>query len=51
VLREFIEVDRRHIAVAAIAKLVREGLLDAKIQQAAIARYGVNVERAAPWTI
>jgi pyruvate dehydrogenase E1 component len=51
VLREFFEVDRRHIAVAAIAELVREGLLDAKIQQAAITRYGVNVERAAPWTI
>jgi pyruvate dehydrogenase E1 component len=51
VLREFFEVDRRHIAVAAIAELVREGLLDAKIQQAAITHYGVDVERAAPWTI
>jgi pyruvate dehydrogenase E1 component len=51
VVREFFEVDRHHIAVAAIAELVREGLLDAKIQQAAITRYGVNVERAAPWTI
>jgi pyruvate dehydrogenase complex dehydrogenase (E1) component len=51
VLREFFEVDRCHIAVAAIAELVREGLLDAKIQQAAITRYGVDVERAAPWTI
>ena len=51
VLREFFEIDRRHIAVAAIAELVREGLLDAKIQQAAITRYGVNVERSAPWTI
>ena len=51
VLREFFEVDRRHIAVAAIAELVREGLLDVQIQQAAITRYGVDVERAAPWTI
>jgi pyruvate dehydrogenase E1 component len=51
VLREFFEVDRRHIAVAAIAELVREGLLDAQIQHSAITRYGVNVERAAPWTI
>jgi pyruvate dehydrogenase complex dehydrogenase (E1) component len=42
---------QQYSAVAAIAELVREGLLDAKIQQAAITRYGVNVERAAPWTI
>jgi pyruvate dehydrogenase E1 component len=51
VLREFFEVDRRHIAVAAIAELVREGLLDARIQQAAITRYAVDAERAAPWSI
>jgi pyruvate dehydrogenase E1 component len=50
-LREFFEVDRRHIAVAAIAELVREGRLDARIQQAAIARYAVDAERAAPWTM
>jgi pyruvate dehydrogenase E1 component len=50
-LREFFEVDRRHIAIAAIAELVREGVLDAKIQQAAITRYAVDAERAAPWTI
>jgi pyruvate dehydrogenase E1 component len=50
-LREFFEVDRRHIAVAAIAELVREGVLDARIQKAAITRYAINVERAAPWTI
>jgi pyruvate dehydrogenase E1 component len=51
VLREFFEVDRRHIAVAAIAELVREGVLDASTQKAAIARYSVNVEQAAPWMI
>jgi pyruvate dehydrogenase E1 component len=50
-LREFFEVDRRHIAIAAIAELVREGRLDASIQQDAITRYAVNVDRAAPWTI
>jgi pyruvate dehydrogenase E1 component len=50
-LREFFEVDRRHIAIAAITELVREGRLDAGIQQAAIIRYAVNVERAAPWTV
>jgi pyruvate dehydrogenase E1 component len=50
-LREFFEVDRRHIAIAAIAELVREGVLDAKIQQAAITRYAVDAERVAPWTI
>jgi pyruvate dehydrogenase E1 component len=50
-LREFFEMDRRHIAVAAIAELVRGGRLDARIQQAAITRYEVNAERAAPWTM
>jgi pyruvate dehydrogenase E1 component len=50
-LREFFEVDRRHIAIAAITELVREGGLDAGIQRAAIIRYAVNVERAAPWTV
>jgi pyruvate dehydrogenase E1 component len=51
VLQEFFEVDRRHIAIAAIAELVREGVLDARIHKAAIIRYSVNVERAAPWMI
>ena len=51
VLREFFEVDRRHIAVAAIAELVREGVLDARTQKAAITRYSVNVEQADPWMI
>jgi pyruvate dehydrogenase E1 component len=50
-LREFFEVDRRHIAIAAIAELVREGMLDAETQKAAIARYSINVEQAAPWMI
>jgi pyruvate dehydrogenase E1 component len=50
-LRDFFEVDRRHIAIAAITELVREGRLHASIQQDAITRYAVNVDRAAPWTI
>src|SRR5258708_2767299 len=50
-LREFFEVDRRHIAIAAIAELVREGMLDAETQKAAITRYSINVEQAAPWMI
>jgi pyruvate dehydrogenase E1 component len=50
-LREFFEIDRHHIAIAAIAELVREGMLDARTQKAAITRYSVNVEQGAPWMI
>jgi pyruvate dehydrogenase E1 component len=50
-LREFFEVDRCHIAVAAISELAREGRLDRGILQAAITRYALDVERSAPWTV
>jgi pyruvate dehydrogenase E1 component len=50
-LRDFFEVDRRHIAITALGVLVREGKLAREKLQAAIARYGIDVERAAPWTL
>jgi pyruvate dehydrogenase E1 component len=50
-LREFFEVDRRHIAVAAISELARQGRLDRSILQSAITRYALDVERNAPWTV
>jgi pyruvate dehydrogenase E1 component len=50
-LREFFEVDRRHIAVAAISELTRQGRLDRSILQSAITRYALDVERNAPWTV
>ena len=48
-LREFFEVDRHHIAVAALSSLVRDGHLGRDTLQTAITRYRVDVERAAPW--
>jgi pyruvate dehydrogenase E1 component len=50
-LRNFFEVDRHHIAVAAVSALVANGQLSAQTLQAAITQFGVDVERAAPWTV
>jgi pyruvate dehydrogenase E1 component len=50
-LRNFFEVDRHHIAVAAVSALVANGQLSAQTLQAAITQLGVDVERAAPWTV
>ncbi len=48
-LREFFEVNRQHIAVAAIAELVRDGRLDAGVLPAALARFSVEAAPCAPW--
>ena len=50
-LRDFFEVDRRHIAVAALSALVESGHLDRQIVGSAIVRYQINAARAAPWTL
>jgi pyruvate dehydrogenase E1 component len=50
-LRDFFEVDRRHIAVAALSALVESGHLDRQIVGSAIVRYQINTVRAAPWTL
>ena len=50
-LREFFEVDRHHICIAALAALVRNGQLSRDILRSAITRYAVDVERADPWTV
>lgn len=48
-LRRFFEVDRHHIAVAALQALADEGVVDrAKVQQA-IARYGIDPDQPNPW--
>ncbi len=48
-LRDFFEVDRRNVAVAAIAELVRDARLDAGVLKSAISRYAIDAARAAPW--
>ncbi|MFL1416903.1 alpha-ketoglutarate dehydrogenase [Pseudomonas fildesensis] len=48
-LRDFFEVDRHHIVLAALTALVEQGSLEPQVCQQAIERYGVQPERAASW--
>jgi pyruvate dehydrogenase E1 component len=48
-LRRFFEVDRHHVALAALDALRREGTVDETVCADAINRYGIDFERAAPW--
>ena len=48
-LRDFFEVDRHHIVLAALASLAREGRIPAQTCQQAIERYGIDADRAPPW--
>jgi pyruvate dehydrogenase E1 component len=48
-LRDFFEVDARHIAVAALATLAEEGAVSADRVENAIARYIPHVQTDAPW--
>jgi pyruvate dehydrogenase E1 component len=50
-LRDFFEVDRRWIAVAALKTLADEGTVKPTVVVEAIARYGINTEKPAPWTV
>jgi pyruvate dehydrogenase E1 component len=49
-LRGFFEVDRFNIVVAALDTLAREMDVDRSRVAEAIARYGIDPERPAPWT-
>lgn len=49
-LRRFFEVDRRHIALAALSALVEEGALARATVAEAIARYGIDPDASPPWT-
>jgi pyruvate dehydrogenase E1 component len=50
-LREFFEVNRKHIAVAALAALVAAGQLDRSVWAQAVQRFDIDGDRPAPWTI
>ncbi|GGP25191.1 pyruvate dehydrogenase (acetyl-transferring), homodimeric type [Silvimonas amylolytica] len=50
-LRKFFEVDRYHVAVAALKALADEGKLPLTKVAEAIAKYGIEVDRPAPWTV
>jgi pyruvate dehydrogenase E1 component len=48
-LRRFFEVDRAHIAVAALKSLADQEALPAAAVAAAIAKFGIDTECAEPW--
>ena len=48
-LRRFFEVDRHHIAIAALKALADEGAVDRTQVQQALARYGIDPDRPNPW--
>jgi pyruvate dehydrogenase E1 component len=50
-LRDFFEVDRRHVALAALTSLADEGEVDAKVPRQAIERYEIDAGRPAPWKV
>ena len=50
-LRRFFEVDRWHVTVAALKALADDGVLKPAVVAEAIAKYGLDAERAAPWTV
>lgn len=50
-LRRFFEVDRQHIAVAAIEALMREGKVEQKVLTRAIKDLDIDPQAPAPWTV
>ena len=50
-LRRFFEVDRWHVVVAALKALADDGAIKPAVVADAIAKYELDAERAAPWTV
>jgi pyruvate dehydrogenase E1 component len=50
-LRRFFEVDRHHVAVAALRALADEGTVERTVVAQAIEKYGVDPETPPPWTV
>ena len=48
-LRDFFEVDHRHVALAALHALAEDGTISRAIVAEAIKRYGIDATRANPW--
>ena len=47
-LRDFFEVDTKHIVAATLSELAREGKIDAAVAQKAIADLGINPDKPNP---
>jgi len=50
-LRQFFEVNRHYVVIAALKALADEGTLKADVVAKAIAKYGLDTERPDPWTV
>ncbi len=50
-LRRHFEVDRHHIAVAALKALADEGDIEPAVVAATIERYGIDADAVAPWRL
>ena len=50
-LRGFFEVNAEYVTVAALKALADEGTIPATQVAAAIAKYGIDPEKPAPWTV
>jgi pyruvate dehydrogenase E1 component len=50
-LRQFFEVNRYYVVVAALKALADDGEIKAAIVDQAIKKYGLDTERADPWTV
>ncbi|RZK97127.1 MAG: pyruvate dehydrogenase (acetyl-transferring), homodimeric type, partial [Methylobacterium sp.] len=50
-LRDFFEVNRHWVVVAALHSLAEEGVIPAQTVADAIAKYGIDTDRPAPWTV
>jgi pyruvate dehydrogenase E1 component len=50
-LRSFFEVDRFHVAVAALKALADDGVIPAARAAEAVRKYGIDGSRPAPWTV
>ena len=48
-LRRFFETDTGHVVVAVLSKLADAREIEPKVVQSAIERFGIDVERTAPW--
>lgn len=50
-LRKFFEVDRHHVAVAALKALADDGAIKPTVVADAIKKFGIDAGRAASWTV
>jgi pyruvate dehydrogenase E1 component len=50
-LRRFFEVDRHYVVVAALKALAEEGEIPAAKVAEALAKYGIDADKPAPWTV